>query len=337
MGRVVEEDLSRFRCTLELFSRCHGTAGRKLVSLRCDEDLTCRHRGADFEEDAVLREESVVQYADPVAELVCCANRPESVVFVRGRDPEDREDRLATDARADSSMTLDRDAGGVVVAIEDGAKRLGVEGAGERRRVGELCPQNGHRLARRPWSALRLGRTGARRTSGSPKRGILSQNGTFELLQLLARIDAELVDEDPACVLVGGEGFRLAARPVEREHELCTRTLAIAMRRHERLELNDDVRVATQLELGLDEILARRQLELLEASDGGVGERLESEVGERGPSEQPECVAELLRPLGRTVAACLRDEPLEARDVDLVAVDLEGVAAWTGADDLPTE
>ena len=109
------------------------------------------------------------------------------------------------------------------------------------------------------------------------------------------------------------------------------------MRCHERLELNDDVRVATQLELGLDEILARRQLELLEASDGGVGERLESEVGERGPSEQPECVAELLRPLGRTVAACLRDEPLEARDVDLVAVDLEGVAAWTRADDLPTE
>ena len=143
-------------------------------------------------------------------------------------------------------------------------------------------------------TVLRVGR-GARFGSAGPSSAYerepeardLSQNGTFELLQLLARIDAELVDEDPACVLVGGEGFRLAARPVEREHELCTRTLAIAMRRHERLELNDDVRVATQLELGLDEILARRQLELLEASDGGVGERLESEVGERGPRNNP--------------------------------------------------
>ena len=84
----------------------------------------------------------------------------------------------------------------------------------------------------------------ARRTSGSPKRGILSQNGTFELLQLLARIDAELVDEDPACVLVGGEGFRLAARPVEREHELYA-DARDSDALPERLELNDDVRVAT--------------------------------------------------------------------------------------------
>ena len=89
MGRVVEEDLSRFRCTLELFSRCHGTAGRKLVSSGVTRTSPVV-RGADFEEDAVLREESVVQYADPVAELVCGANRPESA-SVRAPDPEDRE------------------------------------------------------------------------------------------------------------------------------------------------------------------------------------------------------------------------------------------------------
>ena len=55
------------------------------------------------EEDAVLREESVVQYADPVAELPCAARTARRARhLVRGRDPEDREDRLATDARADS-------------------------------------------------------------------------------------------------------------------------------------------------------------------------------------------------------------------------------------------
>ena len=52
------------------------------------------------------------------------------------------------------------------------------------------------------------------------ERGILPEDGLLELSQLGGRVDAELLDENAARFLVGGERIRLPARPIERKHQL---------------------------------------------------------------------------------------------------------------------
>ena len=66
----------------------------------------------------------------------------------------------------------------------------------------------------------------------------------MELPQLAARLDAELLHEQPARGLVGGERVGLAARAVEREHQLAAKPFAKRMLRRERLELADELGVA---------------------------------------------------------------------------------------------
>jgi hypothetical protein len=93
------------------------------------------------------------------------------------------------------------------------------------------------------------------------------------------------------------------------------------------LELGDDVRVPAELELCVDEVLARRQLELLEPADLRRGERLVGEVGERRTAEQRQGGADQLRALLSARRASLCDELLEAGDVDLLRRDRQLVAA----------
>ena len=58
------------------------------------------------------------------------------------------------------------------------------------------------------------------------KRRVLVEYLFFELVQRGSWIDAELVYEQPAPVLIGVEGFGLAAGAVEGEHQLATKPLA---------------------------------------------------------------------------------------------------------------
>ena len=122
----------------------------------------------------------------------------------------------------------------------------------------------------------------------SAERGILPEDRPLELLELLARVDAQVLDEHAACVLVGGEGLRLPPRLVQGEHQERAEVLAVRMLACERLERGDDIRVVPELDLEPGELLARRELQLQEARHGGLRERLEREILERLPADASE-------------------------------------------------
>ena len=97
------------------------------------------------------------------------------------------------------------------------------------------------------------------------------------------------------------------------------------MRRDQRLQLLDDLRMALESEVGLDALLDRREPQLLQPGNGSLGEALAAEVGERQPAPQPERLAQmrgrLLRLTGRERRSPILEQPLEASQVELVVVD----------------
>src|SRR5262249_56579237 len=143
------------------------------------------------------------------------------------------------------------------------------------------------------------------------KSRILAENRALQLLQLLAGLDPELLDEHGSAALVHREGICLASAAVQREHELGTDVLSVGMCSDEHLERRDDVRVPAELELGIVELRTRNQLELLEPRDLLLGEQLEAEIGERRPAEERERAPQDLGAFACLQRTCLVDEPLE--------------------------
>ena len=144
----------------------------------------------------------------------------------------------------------------------------------------------------------------------------MDEDHPLECAQLLARLEAELVEREPR-LLVGGERVDLPTGAVEREHLQPPQPLACRVLAGERLQLADQLGVHAELELRLDPVLERRQPQLLQPPRLGLRERLEREVGER-------CTAPQLRAPRAARAARSRAgslarppaEPLEAPRVD---------------------
>ena len=124
------------------------------------------------------------------------------------------------------------------------------------------------------------------------QRGVLSQDRLFELLDRGAGLDPELVDEQASRVSVDVERLCLASRPVERQHELCAKRLAIRMLPGERLELADELCPAAEGEVGVDATFEGDEAELFEAADLCLRERLAGQVGECGAAPEAEGLAE---------------------------------------------
>ena len=87
--------------------------------------------------------------------------------------------------------------------------------------------------------------------------GVLSQDRTLERLQRASRLETKLLAKRPARLLVRLECLRLPARAIKGEHELCTKTLAQRMLANEGFEFGNELRVATEREVGLDPRLER--------------------------------------------------------------------------------
>ena len=177
----------------------------------------------------------------------------------------------------------------------------------------------------RPGNGLRL------------QRGLLAQDRRVQLLQGWRRLDAKLLDEHLARVLVGLERLRLPPTAVEREHELTARTLAHRVLANELLELADEAGGAAAVELGLHPLLDRRQAKLLEPCGLVLGKLLVRKVGERRSAPQ-------LKRFGHEPcpAICFRrprlvHELLEAPSVDRVLLCIERVAGSPGLDDVRPE
>src|SRR5204862_6847660 len=86
---------------------------------------------------------------------------------------------------------------------------------------------------------------GARPPAPGPvEHRVVTQDRALELLELRARLEPELLDEDAATLAVARERLRLPARPVEREHQLPAQLLSQRLLCDERLELRDEPLVA---------------------------------------------------------------------------------------------
>src|SRR5918994_2817060 len=96
--------------------------------------------------------------------------------------------------------------------------------------------------------------------------------------------------------------------------------------------------MSPNLELGLNQLLARGRSELLETRDLDLREGLERKIREWWPAPQRQRLAQLSRTeLGALALARLRDEAQEAVDVDKLGVDVEHVARRACPDNVGAE
>ena len=79
--------------------------------------------------------------------------------------------------------------------------------------------------------------------SGCLQRGVLRQHRLLQTLQHRARLEPELLGERAARLLVGGKGFGLSARSIEREHQLGAQALPERVANDERLKLAHELGV----------------------------------------------------------------------------------------------
>jgi hypothetical protein len=163
---------------------------------------------------------------------------------------------------------------------------------------------------------------------------VLVEHRALNLGQSRARLDAELVEQLAPRALEALEGVHLAARPVQRDHQLLVEALAQGMLVHERLELGHERRMAAQREVRLDPALERGDPRLLEARNLRLGKSLIREVGEDWSAPEPQRRfqqgARLAWLASLKCLLTLRSEFLEPVAVDLVGFDHEQIATPAG-------
>jgi hypothetical protein len=169
----------------------------------------------------------------------------------------------------------------------------------------------------------------------------LSEDRALEALERRTGLDAQFPDEQLAGLLVGRERVGLASGPVEGEHELAAKALAVRMAGDEGFELGDEVAAVPELQLGIDSLLDRLQAQLVEPGDLRLREGLEAEVGERLPPPEVECLPQSHRSPGgistRPELAAGLHELLEAVEIELTGGELDEIARSTGANTLGAE
>ncbi len=238
---------------------------------------------AQVEPETVLALDRLAQSGDGCAGVGGGTDGPQGIVLVRHRYAEDGHDRVADELLDRAAVALDRPAGGGEVAVQHAPQRLGVERLRELGRLDEVGEEDRDRLA--PF--LEPDRSGERRL----ERSVLAQDRLLELAQLRAGLEPQLLVERAPSVAVGLERVRLPPGAVESKHELGARALVEGTLGDRRLQLGDELGVAAQLELGVDEIRLGRRAQLLEPRHLEPGEGLVGEVGQRRPAPQPERLA----------------------------------------------
>ncbi len=164
------------------------------------------------------------------------------------------------------------------------------------------------------------------------ERRFVAQDRLLQALQLLARLEAELLRQLAPRGAVGVECLGLPARAVQREHQLAAKRLPERGARHERLELADELGVAPEREVGLDALLEDRQPQLLEPGDLHLREGLVREVRQCRAPPQRQRLAQLGGGRLRVGRPRLGHELLEASEVELAGLDAQHVARPVGGE-----
>ena len=142
--------------------------------------------------------------------------------------------------------------------------------------------------------------------------GIVDEDLLLELAEGRSRLEPELVPEQPSRPSERVERVRLAPGAVEREPELGAEPLVERMLGDQRLDLADELGVTAERELGVDQILVRREPVEEEMRQLDRREELEFAAGERRAAPQSERRPELLSAL-EIVAASPAPRPRVAR------------------------
>ena len=141
-------------------------------------------------------------------------------------------------------------------------------------------------------------------------------------LELRSRLDADLVDQRGPGVPIGLECVGLAARAVQRQHQLAAQPLAVRLVRDQRLELADQLTVSAGVQIAVDRLLDRRLPQRFQPADLRGRERLVRDVlqGPAPPQRQR---------LARRPAI---DQALEAPRVDVLGRQPQLVPVRAGDD-----
>ncbi len=110
----------------------------------------------------------------------------------------------------------------------------------------------------------------------------MGKDRLLELAQRLARLEAELVDERRARIVVGGERVGLPARPIQSEDQQLAQALAQRMLPNERLQLAHYLGVAAERQVRLETLRKRDQPQLLQPTDLVTCKVFEPKVREGG-------------------------------------------------------
>jgi hypothetical protein len=100
------------------------------------------------------------------------------------------------------------------------------------------------------------------------------EDPALELLELRSRFKAQLTCEPSSTGLERVEGLRLAAGSIEREHQLCERTLAERLLMDEAFDLRNEIGRSSEHQVSFDSLLERSEALLLESLGFPGGDRL---------------------------------------------------------------
>ena len=216
------------------------------------------------------------------------------------RSPDDREQRGVGKSRhelADETLATEEELG--VGRLE---RRQPLERADEARRV----------VARPPRRRFAV-------EKGVEGR-ILYEDGSLELLQRNARLEAQLDVQVLARLPVHRQSFGLPAAAVEREHQLRAQAFTQRLLRDRCLELAHQRRVPAERQLGVDALFHGGEAKLLEPLHLDARERLELEIGE-GPAAPQRL--RLAKQRGGACRVSLRERRASCGDLLLEEIEIE--------------
>lgn len=165
----------------------------------------------------------------------------------------------------------------------------------------------------------------------------MPEDRPLELTQLRARLEAELLRKHTSRLAVDLERLRLTSSPVEREDQLRTEVLSQRVLGQQPLQLRDQLRAPSRLEIGVDAALDRAHVELVETCDLSLEPDLVGDVRERRASPEIEGVCKVLRPLLRRQRVRIAYELLEAAKIDRVCGDTKCVTPFPAHEHVRTE
>ena len=152
------------------------------------------------------------------------------------------------------------------------------------------------------------------------ERRILYEDGSLELLQRNAGLEAQLDVQVLARLPVHRQSFGLPAAAVEREHQLRAQAFTQRLLRDRCLELAHQRRVPAERELGVDALFHGGEAKLLEPLHLDARERLELEIGE-GPAAPQRL--RLAKQRGGACRVSLRERRAPCGDLLLEEIEIE--------------